>query len=264
MARIEQKTSGDFEPHPITDNPVRAVVVDVTPPVKQQTDWGEKERIRIVYETEVKDKDGNPCYVWSKPMSLSLAGAEGKKVSALRTELEKILGRKLEANETFDTDQVPNPNYPTDVQIVGKPVRLIVEHTQRDGNVYADITFLGAHKPEFGEPYRACGKFVRKKDRQEKQDGGASYQKAPTAQATVPEAAEDFTKTKVHVGQFAGSTLGEVPPEAVLRLHEKWLPAVTAADYKQTADDRRLIAALEKAVAFINQAKAPQPAATDY
>ena len=44
--------------------------------------------------------------------------------------------------------------------------------------------------------------------------------------------------------------------------------AATAADYNQTADDRRLIAALEKAVAFINQAKqsapAPAPTATDY
>jgi hypothetical protein len=49
---------------------------------------------------------------------------------------------------------------------------------------------------------------------------------------------------KVHVGKYTGIELRELNPEAVQTLAEKWLPTAKA-NAKPTADDRRLIAALE-------------------
>ena len=49
---------------------------------------------------------------------------------------------------------------------------------------------------------------------------------------------------KVHVGKYTGIELRDLNPEAVQALVEKWLPTAKA-NAKPTADDKRLIAALE-------------------
>jgi hypothetical protein len=48
----------------------------------------------------------------------------------------------------------------------------------------------------------------------------------------------------VHVGKYAGHELRDLSEEAVRALVEKWLP-VGKANAKPTADDRRLIGALD-------------------
>ena len=54
----------------------------------------------------------------------------------------------------------------------------------------------------------------------------------------------DHGAVKVHVGKYTGIELRDLNPEAVQALVEKWLPTAKA-NAKPTADDRRLIAALE-------------------
>lgn len=261
--RAEQKQFADFAPHPITNGPVRGVIVDVTPAVPETRDYGNgevtRDMFRVVFETEMRDADGKPCRVWSKKFSLSLA--KGKKVSGLVEFLEKLLGRTLDPKEGFTCDQEYDPNYPNDVIILGKPVRLLVEHSKANDatgkpQTYANVTWFGPHTPEFGEPYKAEPGYVRKKDKQAAGENGSSYQKAPAAAAgaELPE----FLTVKVHVGRFAGMTLGELPDDAVNNLNLHWRKEVTAKE-KQTADDKRLLAALDEAVKL----KAPA-AATEY
>ncbi len=259
--RAEQKQFEDFVPHPITNGPVRGVIVDVTPATPKTKDYGNgpvtRNIFKVVFETEVRDDEGKPCRVRSKQLSLSLG--KGKKVSALVEFLEKLLGRPLDPKEGFTCEQEYDPKYPNDIIILGKPVRLIVEHSRgvdSDGKprIYDNVTWHGPHTPEFGEPYKAEPGYVRKKDKQAAGENGSSYQKAPpaTAGAELPE----FLTIKVHVGRFAGMALGELPDDAVNNLNIHWRKEVMAKE-KQTADDRRLLAALDEAVKL----KAPAAAA---
>ena len=54
----------------------------------------------------------------------------------------------------------------------------------------------------------------------------------------------DLGATKIHVGRCKGLELRDLAPEQVQALVEKWLPTAKA-NAKPTADDRRLVAALE-------------------
>jgi hypothetical protein len=54
----------------------------------------------------------------------------------------------------------------------------------------------------------------------------------------------DHGAVKVHVGRHRGLELRDLNPEAVQALTEKWLPAAKASA-KPTADDKRLMAALD-------------------
>ena len=66
------------------------------------------------------------------------------------------------------------------------------------------------------------------------------YRRAqPTAEAT-----NDHASVKIHVGKCKGLELRDLAPEQVQALVGNWLPMVKA-NAKPTADDRRLIAALE-------------------
>jgi hypothetical protein len=97
--KLSEKPRGNFEPHPETEAPVKAVIVDITPPKKRQTEWGEKDEIRLVYETEVLDAEGHPSYVWSRGYNPSL-----NKEANFRKDLRKIMGRDLTAQELQDYD----------------------------------------------------------------------------------------------------------------------------------------------------------------
>jgi hypothetical protein len=54
----------------------------------------------------------------------------------------------------------------------------------------------------------------------------------------------DHGAVKVHVGKYKGIELRDLNLEAVQALCEKWLPTAKA-NAKPTADDKRLIAALD-------------------
>ena len=117
--------------------------------------------------------------------------------------------------------------------------------------MYANIAACTPDKS--GAPLKASGKFTRRKDRQgsdagdggqnESAGGGGSYRRA-SAFAEAAADKPDHGAVKVHVGKYAGIELRDLNPEAVQALVEKWLPTAKA-NAKPTADDKRLIAALE-------------------
>jgi hypothetical protein len=96
---------------------------------------------------------------------------------------------------------------------------------------------------------KASGKFTRRKDRQNGDPGesgqsgnaGGGYRRA---QGPGEAGGADHSAVKVHVGKYAGIELRDLNPEAVQALVDKWLPAAKA-NAKPTADDKRLVAALE-------------------
>jgi hypothetical protein len=231
---LSKKSGGDFVPHPETDGLIRAVIVDVTAPKKVQSQFGEREVFKLVYESEIADETGRPFAVWSFPYTPSL-----NEKANFRKDLKKIRGRDLTTNEEqhFEVDS-----------LIGLPVQVIVKHEEKDGKVYAQITHVQPHKGP--DPLKPSGKFVREKDRQKKDGEAAAYRKAGSAGDDDTPGRADWQKIKVHVGKNAGLDLGDLEAEAVQALLDKWLPK-HRANPTPTADDRRLAAALEEAASLL-------------
>lgn len=248
--KLSAKKGGDFQIHPETENLVKAVIVDRTPLKKVQSEFGEREVFRLVYETEVTDDDGKRLCIWSRPYTPSL-----NPKANLRKDLKRILGREMtDAEEDeFDVDG-----------LVGFGVKLMVGHEEgKDGKVYAVITALAPDKDK--NPLKPSGKYVRVQDREDKGGGSgsgesSSYRKAPKAEEG--EGREDWQKVKVHVGKHVGVDLGDLDEDAVKLLIEKWLPG-HKANAKPKADDKRLAAALETVAELLGVGAEEAPAA-DY
>lgn len=231
--KLSEKKGGEFNPHPETEGTVKAVIVDVTPTKKVQSEFGEREVFRVVYETEVTDDDGKRFCVWSRGYTPSL-----NEKANFRKDVKKILGRDLTQAELdeFDTEG-----------LVGMGVKIIVQHEEgKDGKTYSQISFLGPDKDK--TPLKPSGKYTRVKDRPDRDSGGesaggdrAGYRKAPAA--SEDEGRAGWQKCKVHVGKHAGVDLGDLSEDAVKALIDKWLP-VHQANAKPKADDKRLAAAL--------------------
>jgi hypothetical protein len=247
--KLSEKKGGDFQPHPETDGTVKAVIVDVTPLKKVQSEFGEREVFRLVYETEVVDDDGKRFCIWSRTYTPSL-----NEKANFRKDIKKILGRdltKLECDE-FDTEA-----------LIGMGVKIIVQHEDgKDGKTYSVISFIGPDKDK--KTLEASGKYTRVVDRPEKAEafgGSAGYRSAP--KANEDEGRADWQKCKVHIGKHAGVDLGDLDEEAVTALLEKWLPKAKA-DPKPKADDKRLIAALTEVQALMGGGAEEEPAEDEY
>jgi len=227
-----KSNSGNFKPHPEYTGP--AVCVDATPTKTVQTQFGPKEKFRFVFETGETKDDGTPWCVWSAPFTPSY-----HENSALRPFLRKWMGRELSPAEVekFDLEE-----------LVGRPAHITIIHEHSDGEVYANIALITPDKS--AEPLQPSGKFVRMKDRPPK-DGQAppagngagahgGYRRAEQPAAD----ASDLGATKIHVGKCKGLEVRDLSPEQVGALIANWMPAAKA-NAKPTADDKRLIAALE-------------------
>lgn len=212
--------SGNFQPCP--EYTGSAVCVDVTPLKTVQTQYGPKEKFRFVYEIGDTKDDGTPWCVWSAPFTPSY-----HENSALRPFLKKWMGREMTPEEAkeFDIES-----------LLGRPAHITVIHEHSDGEVYANIALIQADKS--AQPLKPSGKFVRMKDRPPKDGNG--YRRAEPAS----DSGGDLLATKIHVGRCKGLEVRDLSPEQVGALITNWLPTAKA-NAKPTADDKRLIAALE-------------------
>jgi len=235
-----------FTPHPPTDGYVRGVIIDVTEPKPMTTKYGNRDVFKLVYQTEVtRDTDDGPkrWAIWSRPYTPSL-----HEKAALRKDLEKILGRPIGDGEELDIEDY-----------IGHPVSMIIENKEEGDNVYSEIVAIRKYAGD--NPLKADGSYTRQKDRDQQGGDKGAYRKADSA----PEKKDDagplpWKAVKVHIGAYKGHALGTVPREGVEKLITNWVPAASTAA-KQTADDKRLLAALESAAAALD---AETPAPADY
>lgn len=215
----------------------RGVIADFTALRKQQSPFGEREVFKAVVEVDLTREDGTPYCVWTNNMTLSL-----HEKANLRKFVKSVLGRDLTAQELkgFDLET-----------LIGLPVQVVVVQEHKDGETYANLALLKAHKE--GEPLKLSGKYVRVKDRPPRDgdtsprpspqsgEGGSSYRRT---QQPAADAQAEHLAVKVHVGRCKGLELRDLAPEQVAALVENWLP-IGKANAKPTADDRRLLAALD-------------------
>lgn len=240
--KLSEQNSGNFTP--ADEGTHRAVCVDVTPPQKRHTDWGDKEEFRVGFEIDSSREDGSRQCVWSRGFTPSL-----NEKANFRKFLRQWRGRDLEEKEKseFDTET-----------LIGQPAQLVVVHeTGSNDVVYANIAACTPHKN--GEPLEPSGDFVRKKDR-ENNGEKAGYRKAAQPEGgdksgeavDGTQAGADWTKVKVHVGRHAGIELADLDVEAIKKLNDNWLP-MHEKNEKPTAADKRLAAALGMAMNEIDQ-----------
>lgn len=231
--------SKEWENHPETDSFVRAVVCDVTDPVEKETKFGKKIQLRIVYQSELKNSEDKPFCVWSRPMTATL-GSESKP-SNLKKEIEAIIGKPIGPEEL---EALSDENVGLDGLLIGKPVRMLVEHADVDGKTFANV---GKLRPYNGDdPLKVAPDFVRAKDRKEKEGEAATYQKAGGDKE--PER-NDWATTKVHVPPYGGMPLSDLSSEDLNEVYESWVrPRIKDKEMKLSADDKRLLAAFNKLI----------------
>ncbi len=222
-----KSNNSNFEPCP--EYTGRAVCVDCTPLKKQQSQFGERDVFKVVFETTIEREDGNRFCAWSRNFTPTL-----NEKANLRKFVRGWFGRDLTKPEMddFDTES-----------LVGKSAQIVVVHEHKDGETYANIVACTPDRSP--EPFKAGGKYVRVKDRPAgaAPTGAAStggYRR--TEQPAVD--AADLGATKIHVGRCKGLEVRDLAPEQVQALIENWLP-LAKANVKPTADDRRLIGALD-------------------
>lgn len=227
-----------FEPCP--EYTGRAVIVDVTPLRKEQSQFGEQEVFNVVFEVDREKTDGTRYVIRTRRMTPTL----GEKAN-LRKFIRSLYGRDLSRQEMAD--------YDTEV-LVGMGAQLVVVHEHKDGETYANIAACTPDKS--GNPLQPSGKYVRIKDRPAAPAGhqsGHNGAGAPGSYRRAQAAGDDngngggggdLLATKIHVGKCKGLEVRDLSPEQVGALIQNWLPTAKA-NAKPSADDKRLIAALE-------------------
>src|SRR5882672_10096 len=232
--------NSDFEPCP--EYTGKAVCVDVTPLRKQQSQYGERNVFKIVFEVDADKEDGTRYGVWSTNFTPTL-----DEKSSLRKFLRGWFGRDLSKAELEDFDTET---------LIAKPAQLVIVHQHKDGEVYANIAACTPDKSS--EPLKLSGKFVRAKDRAPKeggqrpegpsrtgQDGQNGYRRAEQPpDGKGMDGGAGHVAVKVHVGRCKGLELRDLAAEQVQALVANWLPGAKT-NAKPLADDKRLMAALE-------------------
>jgi len=221
--KLSEKKNSNFTPHPETDGPIKAVLVDITDLKKRITQYGEKDEFRLVFETEVMDEENDRRFcIWSRGYTPSL-----NEKAALRKDLKKLMGRELTTAELGEFDLEA---------LIGHGVKLIIQHETKDDRTYANISFMAPDKDKALKP---SGKYTRIRDREVEGGEGNSEAKAEES---------GWENVMVHIGKYKGKLLGEVDEAGVATLIEKWLPKAKA-DGK--AEDAPLAAALTELSALL-------------
>jgi hypothetical protein len=247
--KLSKKSEGNFAPH--DEGNFVGVLVDITPLVKRETQFGTKEEFRLVFETNAPAReDGSAQLIWSRGFTPSL-----NEKAAFRKFLRQWFGRDLTVEEESDLD--------TEL-LLGKCGNLVIVHEVNGDKTYANIAACTPHR---GDTLSPTGKFVRKKDKEPYDAnkgseaayrGAAKPSEAPAAKASVDntEAGSDWSTVKVCVGANAGVELRDLDAEAIGKLVDRWLPT-HKANKKPTADEKRLAAALVLAQEAIASASTP-------
>jgi len=216
--KLSEKKQSNFTPHPETEGPIKAVLVDITEMKKRMTQYGEKDEFRLVFETEVMDEENDRRFcIWSRGYTPSL-----NEKAALRKDLKKMMGRDLTSAELGEFDLEA---------LIGFGVKLIIQHETKDDRTYANISFMAPDRDK--TTLKPSGKYTRIRDREvDGESDGSSEEKSEQP---------GWETVMVHIGKYKGKKLGEVDEAGAAKLIEGWLPKAKA-DGK--AEDAALVAAL--------------------
>lgn len=136
-------TKKEYEPAP--EGTHDGVCVDAHDLGEVQTPWGPQPKLKLVWEIPVYTKD-NKRFTVSKRYTASI-----NEKSTFYKDLKSWFGKG--PTKSFDTDA-----------LIGKKCKLIVQHDERDDNVYANV--MAVLKADPGVDLVPSGDYVRIKDRE--------------------------------------------------------------------------------------------------
>lgn len=115
-----------------------AILVDAVDLGQQESKFGTKHKLSLVFETQLKDEQGQP-YILVKRYTWSL-----HEKSNLRKDLERFRGHKLEASELKEGVDLE--------AYIGMSCNILVVHSEvEDAKVYANIESVLPYKNARGE-----------------------------------------------------------------------------------------------------------------
>jgi hypothetical protein len=162
------KSGGDFEPAP--EGLLNACCVDVVDLGNMSTPWGNRHKLKLVWEVAAQMADGRR-FIISKRYTASL-----HEKSNLAKDLKAWRGRPFTAEELagFDVEKV-----------IGAGCQLLVQHVEKDGSIFANVTAVMKQSPRPEDRLKPTGHYTRLKDR-------PAEMKTPAAAAEMPDYAEQI------------------------------------------------------------------------
>jgi len=115
-----------------------AILVDAVDLGKQESPWGAKHKLSLVFETQLTDEDDKP-FIIVKRYTWSL-----HEKSNLRKDLERFRGHKLDLNELKEGVDLE--------AYIGMSCNILVVHNEvEDGKIYANIESVLPYKNAKGK-----------------------------------------------------------------------------------------------------------------
>jgi len=114
-----------------------AVLVDAVDLGQQESKFGTKHKLSLVFETQLQDEEGKP-FILVKRYTWSL-----HEKSNLRIDLERFRGHKLEASELKEGVDIES--------YIGMSCQILVTHNETEDRVYANIESVLPYKDASGK-----------------------------------------------------------------------------------------------------------------
>ncbi len=114
-----------------------AVIVDAVDLGKQESPWGAKHKLSLVFETQLQDEEGNP-YILAKRYTWSL-----HEKSSLRKDLERLLGKKFTSDELLAGVDLE--------ELIDRSCQILVVHNETEDRTYANIESILPYKSASGQ-----------------------------------------------------------------------------------------------------------------
>lgn len=114
-----------------------AILVDAVDLGSQESPWGAKHKLSLVFETQLQDEEGNH-YILAKRYTWSL-----HEKSNLRKDLERFRGNKLEASELKEGVDLE--------AYIGMSCNVLVVHNETENGVFANIESVLPYKKASGQ-----------------------------------------------------------------------------------------------------------------
>lgn len=114
-----------------------AVIVDAVDLGHQESPWGAKHKLSLVFETQLQDEEGKP-YILAKRYNWSL-----HEKSNLRKDLERLLGKKFSHEELLNGVNLE--------ELIGVSCNILVVHNETEERTYANIESVLPTKGKRGQ-----------------------------------------------------------------------------------------------------------------
>lgn len=128
-----------------------AVIVDAVDLGKQESPWGAKHKLSLVFETQMQDEQGS-SYILAKRYNWSL-----HEKSNLRKDLERLLGKKFSHEELLEGVNLE--------ELIGVSCNILVVHNETEDRNYANIESVlptkGKHGKVTTDAYEPTGNYER-------------------------------------------------------------------------------------------------------